>query len=141
MLRSSSTAKVIWVLGSRQRSNAVPEERDCRGAFLVTLSFGLELCPCVCSTLGKSEPKPCKPSLQGALAGMLSVSCTKLEESVLSLLKCASSSSSSRKNRHLSNITKRDENCNKQVIVTQIVKRPEKLLGHLKYSGRRLNLS
>lgn len=92
MPRSSSTAKVMWVLRSRHRSKATLERRDCRGAFLVTSSSELELCPCVCSTLGKSEPKPCEPDLHGALAGMLGVSCTKPEESALSLLKWASSS-------------------------------------------------
>lgn len=112
MPRSSSTAKVMWVLGSRQRSKAAPERRDCREAFLVTLSSELELCPCVCSTLGKSEPKPCKPDLHGAVAGMLGVSCTKPEESVLSLLKWASLSEKTLagQNRRLSCINKRDEN-------------------------------
>lgn len=112
MPRSSSNAEVMWVLGSRQRSNTAPERRDCRRAYLVTLSSELELCPCVCSTLGESEPKPCKPDLQGALAGMLSVSCTKHEASVLSPLKCSSSSEKTlaAPNRFLSSINKRDEN-------------------------------
>lgn len=82
------------------------------GPFLLTLSSELELCPSVCSTLGKSEPKPHKPDLQEASKGMFSLSCTEPNESFLSLLKCASSSEKTHapQNRHLSGINKGDEN-------------------------------
>ena len=104
--------KAMWVLERGQRSNAAPERWGYRGAFLLTLSSELELCPGVCSTLGKSEPKPRKPDLQGASAGMVSPSCTEPGESVLSLPKCASSPGKTLapQKRHLSGINKRDEN-------------------------------
>lgn len=44
----------MWVLESRQRSNAVPGQWDCRGIITMSSELSFKLC----STRRQSEPKP-----------------------------------------------------------------------------------
>lgn len=61
---SNNTDKAIWDLESRQGSNTVPGQWGCTGALSLTMSP--ELSFKLCSTWGKSEPKPSQFALAGA---------------------------------------------------------------------------